>query len=183
MRIREILAGCGVAVLLAACTQPGNQEPQESETAAVTATEAPTSSSEAEPSDGGSPTEWDVSSGEGEALPGDEGPAPAEAGDEESAEAAAEKLMGAFLDKSKSTDEWWAGVSQLMTPTAQEVWQYTEPRRLPTASVTGTSVDSITATDAEVTVETDAGTYTVTLVRDAASDPWLASDIATPEEG
>lgn len=129
-----------------------------------------------------SPTEWDVAPSEqAPAVPGDEGPPDAEEGDAEEAGTAAHAAVEAYF----ATDDpgaWWTTFSQHLTPAAREVWQYTDPRRVPSGKVAGTvELGPLSATDAELTVPSTIGDFQLVLVREIGDDPWKVSALEPPE--
>jgi hypothetical protein len=174
----RVLPAAAVLVLAAGCTG----EPAEPAETTTTTTEPTAVSTEPVKSD--PPTEWTVPEDEDQGLPGDEGPAPAKDGDAEDAEDAAVTTMELLLDKNKPEKKWWPDLAEHLSPAAQDIWQYTAQRRIPTAELDGDpTVDTVSATDAEVTVPTTAGDYHLVLVREGSEDPWLVSAIKTPAEG
>ncbi|GAA1318995.1 hypothetical protein [Brachybacterium tyrofermentans] len=126
---------------------------------------------------------WDVApSEEAPLVPGDEGPAAAEEGDAEAAGEAGADAITAFFD-TKDAEEWWPQFSTHLTPAAQEVWQYTDPGRVPSGKVEGiVELGAVSATDAEVTVPSSIGDFHLVLVRETGDDPWKVSAIEPPEE-
>lgn len=126
---------------------------------------------------------WDVAPSEDAPLVrGDEGPPEAEAGDAGAAAAAGADAITAFFD-TKTPETWWKNLSSHLTPAAQEVWQYTDPGRVPSGKVKGSvELGPVSATDAEVTVPSTIGDFQVVLVRETAEDPWKVSAITPPEE-
>lgn len=113
--------------------------------------------------------------------PSDLGPDDPGPGDEESAAEHAKATMQAFFATGKNTKQWWSDLKPYLTPSAQELWQWTEPRRIRRAEIQDVDVPVLSATDAEVTVGTTAGDYTLVLFRTDAKKPWLTSAIETPQ--
>lgn len=182
---RLAFTGCAALLILTGCSTGAQPQPSPTTTPPATSgpTEAPTTDSpSAAPTAGQT---WDAApSGATPDGPGDLGPDAAQPQDTETAKTAATDVITALLAKERAPDQWWAELSVRLTPTAQETWRWTEPRRLPDAQLTEPAeVDTISATDAEVLVPTTIGAYRVTLVRDAADGAWLASAIEPPAEG
>lgn len=183
MRTTRLVPIAAVALLMAGCSEPPatseEPPPSEAETSAVEepAEEEPTGEEESEGQT------WDVAPSEAAPLVrGDEGPPAAEDGDAEAAAQAGADAITAFFDV-KDTEEWWPQFSTHLTPAAQEVWQYTDPGRVPSGKVEGTvELGPVSATDAEVTVPSSIGDFHLVLVRETGDDPWKVSAIEPPEE-
>lgn len=89
-------------------------------------------------------------------------------------------FMRAFARTDLSQQLWWDGVSGYFTPAAGPVYQSTDVANVPVHHVVDGSAKALPGTTkyrAQVTVDTDNGTYTVVLIR--ANDDWLV-DRATP---
>lgn len=81
-------------------------------------------------------------------------------------------------------EAWWPAFSKHLTPAAQEVWQYTDPRRVPSGAPKGSAeYGPVSATDAEATVPTTIGDLQLVMVRAEAGDPWKVSYMEPPAEG
>lgn len=206
---RALIVAAGVAVLILAvvlftrhCTRSEQASGPSDEPTVAEETTSPTEDDESPaPSDGdesaparespssasATPTdpEWSVGDPDGpENLPGDEGPAKAAPGDGKAASKRAKATVTALLDTKVKEKKWWPRVKKQMTPEAQEVWKYTDPERVPKAKVNGAvKVEAVSATDAEVTVPTSIGDWSLVLVRDDPKDKWLVSAMTPPEEG
>ena len=167
-----------LAAALVAVGCSGPAEPPETAPSTSEATESETVSESApSPSDGGgSPSEWNVAPEEGAPIaPGDEGPA-------EAAGTAAHGAVEAYF-ATDDPEAWWPAFSKHLTPAAQEVWQYTDPRRVPSGAPEGSAeYGPVSATDAEVTVPTTIGDFQLVMVRADAGDPWKVSYMEPPEE-
>lgn len=174
-----------LAAALVAVGCSGPAEPPETAPSTSEATESETVSESApSPSDGGgSPSEWNVAPEEGAPIaPGDEGPAEAAEGDAEAAGTAAHGAVEAYF-ATDDPEAWWPAFSKHLTPAAQEVWQYTDPRRVPSGAPEGSAeYGPVSATDAEVTVPTTIGDFQLVMVRADAGDPWKVSYMEPPEE-
>ena len=175
-------------MLAAALFMVGCSGPTETPEAAPSKSEATESETVSEsapaPSDGGgSPPEWDVVHEEGAPIaPGDEGWAEAAEGDAEAASTAAHSAVEAYF-ATDDPDAWWPEFSTHLTPAAQEVWKYTDPRRVPSDAPEGSAdYGPVSATDAEVTVPTTIGDFQLVMVRADAGDPWKVSYMEPPEE-
>lgn len=172
-------------MLAAALFLVGCSEPAEPPEAGPSTTESETVSESAPaPSDGGeSPSEWDVAPEEGAPIaPGDEGPAEAAEGDAEEAGTAAHGAVEAYF-ATDDPEAWWPEFSKHLTPAAQEVWQYTDPRQVPSGEPEGSAeYGPVSATDAEVTVPTTIGDFQLVMVRADPADDWKVSYLEPPEE-
>ena len=166
------------ALLVVGCS--GSAEEAQPTTSEATVTAAP----EPEPESEGSPTEWNVApSEEAPGVPGDEGPAEAAEGDAEEAATAAHAAVEAYF-ATDDPEEWWSEFSAHLTPSAQDVWQYTDPRRVPAGAPEGSAeYGLVSATDAEITVPTTIGDFQLVMVRADPEDPWKVSYLEPPEEG
>lgn len=89
-------------------------------------------------------------------------------------------FMRAFARTDLTQQVWWDGVAGYFTPAAAPIWASTDVANVPVHHVFEGSAslqDQTTAYRARVAVDTDAGTYVVTLVR--AGGVWLV-DRTTP---
>lgn len=98
--------------------------------------------------------------------------------------AAATTAMRTFARPDLTYDSWWDAVKPLMTTQAQQDYSYVDPANIPAAKITGpaTLLTEGSAYTASVRVPTDAGPYTVLLIRQDGTSPWQAS-LFTPPEG
>ncbi|MGF1661008.1 MAG: hypothetical protein ACFCVG_00805 [Kineosporiaceae bacterium] len=98
------------------------------------------------------------------------------------AAAFAASAMAAFTNSDIDPRTWWEELAAWLTPTAQVAYAGTDPSRVPASAVTGTPACSETASPylASVEVPTDAGLYTVLLVRDGASTEWHVERLTPP---
>ena len=176
MRSVRIVPIAAAALLMVGCSGPSEEPESTTSDAPVTATSEPQESEE-------SATEWDVApSEEAPDVPGDEGPPDAEEGDAEEAATAAHAAVAAYFS-TEDPEQWWPEFSKHLTPAAQEVWQYTDPRRVPAGAPEGKAVyGSVSGTDAEITVPTTIGDFQVVMVRADPADPWKVSYLEPPEE-
>ncbi len=96
--------------------------------------------------------------------------------------AAAEKALTAFARPDLSSTDWWAALSPLLTPQAQQDYQSVDPANIPAHKLagSGTIVDESSTYAVSVEVPTDAGTYTIILTRRDGASPWLASRFTPP---
>ncbi|GAA1863577.1 hypothetical protein [Myceligenerans crystallogenes] len=92
---------------------------------------------------------------------------------------AAVAAVAAFAAVDKSAEAWWDDLSPLLTPQARAVYEDVDPRNVPVRDVTGAAkiTDESSTLLTEVQVPTDAGDYTVLLVRADGGSPWLAEQI------
>lgn len=167
------------ALLVVGCSGPPEEPQPTTSEAPVAATSEADGEAEAEEF----PAEWDVApSEEAPGVPGDEGPPEAEEGDAEEAGTAAHAAVGAYFS-TDNPEQWWSEFSKHLTPAAQEVWQYTDPRRVTAGAPEGhAECGLVSATDAEVTVPTTIGDFQLVMVRADPADPWKVSYLAPPEE-
>lgn len=171
------------ALFVVGCSGPAESPEASPSTSEATEPEVVSRSAPA-PGDGGEPpSEWDVAPEEGAPIaPGDEGPAAAAEGDAEAAGMAAHGAVVAYF-ATDDPEAWWPAFSMHLTPAAQEVWQYTDPRRVPSGAPKGSAeYGPVSATDAEVTVPTTIGDFQLVMVRAEAGDPWKVSYMEPPEE-
>ncbi|MGP4978675.1 hypothetical protein [Brachybacterium tyrofermentans] len=182
MRKTRLVPIAAAALLMAGCSEPRatfeTPPPSEAETSAA---EEPAEEEATE--EQATEQTWDVApSEEAPLVRGDEGPPAAEEGDAEAAAEAGTDAITAFFD-TKDAEEWWPQFSTHLTPAAQDVWQYTDPGRVPSGKVEGTvELGPVSATDAEVTVPSSIGDFHLVLVRETGDDPWKVSAIEPPEE-
>ncbi len=111
---------------------------------------------------------------------GNASPAPPEADSAQQARSRATALMRAFARTDLPQEQWWDGVAGYFTPAARPIYQSTDVANVPVHKVVEGSAQLLpdsTKFRAAVTVDTDNGAYTVTLVR--ADGDWLV-DRATP---
>lgn len=171
------------ALLVVGCSGPAESPETAPSTSEATESEAVSEGTSARSDGGGSSAEWDVAPQEATPIaPGDEGPAEAAEGDAEAAGTAAHGAVEAYF-ATDDPEKWWPEFSKHLTPAAQEVWKYTDPRRVPSGAPEGSAeYGSVSATDAEVTVPTTIGDFQLVMVRAEAGDPWKVSYMEPPEE-
>ena len=109
-----------------------------------------------------------------------------EAGTDSRADAiiTAEKIVTTFGQPTLDATTWMNNMYPLLTQTGAAAYEGTDPAQVPVHQVTGagTILDGSTEVALIVQVPTDAGPYTVSLSRPAASVPWLADRIR-PAQG
>lgn len=111
---------------------------------------------------------------------GNASPTPPDADSAQQAQSRATAFMRAFARTDLPQEQWWDGVAGYFTPAARPIYQSTDVANVPVHQVVQGSAQVLAGTTkfrAEVTVDTDDGAYTVTLVR--ACGHWLV-DRATP---
>lgn len=105
--------------------------------------------------------------------------------DEKAESAAADRAAGfmrAFARPDLPNDQWHAGIAGFMTDQGAQIFAYVDPANVPVSSVQGAEVlPNVSASLAEVQVDTDAGPYLVTMIRTTTSGPWLV-EYAAPVE-
>lgn len=173
------MSAAAIVTATTACTY--QSEPIADPTSTTTTAPAPTTSAPGKNTDPGDTTEVTSNTGELDG-PTDLGPDDPGPGDEEAAAEHARKTVIVMLEKNKDTKQWWADLAPYLTPAAQEVWKWTDPRRIPEATVNGVEITALSAIDAEATVNTTLGNYALVLYREKPKDPWLTSSIETPQE-
>lgn len=111
-------------------------------------------------------------------------PAPSwDAKSREDATTAAARAMELYARPDVTQKEWADDLAPLMTAQAKEDYSFVEPVSIAATSVTGpaTIVEEPSPKVVHVSVPTDVGTYTVLLIRQSQSEPWLTSKFTLPE--
>ena len=178
MRSMRVVPIAVAALLMVGCSGPAEEpEPQ------PTTSDAPVTATNEPEDPEASPTEWDAApSEEAHGVPGDEGPPDAEEGDAEEAATAAHDAVEDYFS-TDDPEQWWSDFSKHLTPAAQEVSQYTDPRRVPAgAPEDSAEYGLVSATDAEITVPTTIGDFQLVMVRSDPADQWKVSYLEPPEE-
>jgi hypothetical protein len=107
-------------------------------------------------------------------------PAP-EASDsaEDSAVAAAEKVVRTYAQPKLSADAWARQMTPLLSQSGAVAYEGQDPTTIPATKVTGRGkiVDGATDVALNVLVPTDAGEYDVALSRSGDNTPWLANEV------
>lgn len=97
--------------------------------------------------------------------------------------AAAETAMTAYARPSVDPNMWIEDLTPLLTPKAAKDYNFIRNGNIPATQVTGAGVivndDSVYL--AHVEVPTDAGTWTVMIVREYGDSPWLVERFTPPE--
>lgn len=98
-----------------------------------------------------------------------------------SALAAGYEVMSAFARPDAPQEQWWADLEPLLSQQAAEEYAWVDPANIPISSASEPEqLDEVSPSVARVHVETDEGTYVVTLSREGDSHDWLAEDLAPP---
>ncbi|PPF72628.1 hypothetical protein [Pseudoclavibacter sp. Z016] len=96
---------------------------------------------------------------------------------------AAETAMTAYARPSVDPNTWIEDLTPLLTPKAAKDYNFIRNGNIPATQVTGPGVivndDSVYL--AHVEVPTDAGTWTVMIVREYGDSPWLVERFTPPE--
>ena len=110
-------------------------------------------------------------------------PAPTDEATSTEASEHATTTLEAFWDVSKSQDEWYTDLSELMTPAGGAPFEHTLIENILPSTVTGDPEVNFLdeGNTAEVTVPSAQGTWTLILYREG--DGWLTESIRFPEEG
>ncbi|MGG6382470.1 hypothetical protein [Paenarthrobacter sp. NEAU-H11] len=167
--MKKPLALIAVALLCAACAPAANTTPAPAESTAPPS--APVS----------------LSAGSGPQAPG--GTAPATiviAWDQASKDAAvdiAQKAMADFARPGLGEEQWANDLARWLTPQATADYSAVDPANIPASRVTGPAmlnVDEANGYGVMAAVPTDAGTYTVQLLRTRKESPWKVNRLTPP---
>ncbi|MBO1269503.1 hypothetical protein [Arthrobacter cavernae] len=128
-----------------------------------------------------------LSAGSGPQAPGATPPATMgitwdEAG-RKSAVEVAERAMADFARPRTEATRWANDLARWMTPQATADYSAVDPATIPATRLTGPArltVDEANGYGAAATVPTDAGTYTVQLLRTAKDSPWKVHRLTPP---
>ena len=98
---------------------------------------------------------------------------------------AGERVWAAFSQRGVSHDAWWAKLKPLLSDSAQAVFVYDDPRKIPSMKLTGKIHVAAKAPDqprftAEVVVPTSKGVFALDLERHTLKSPWLLYAIKFP---
>lgn len=168
--MKKSLALAVVVLLCTACAPAGNTTP------------VPATSTAATASASGS-----LSAGSGPQAP--DGTVPATIGiswDQSSKDAAvdtAEKAMADFARPGVQDKQWANDLARWLTPQAMADYSAVDPANVPTTRVTGRAtlaVDEANGYGVMASVPTDAGTYTVQLLRTGPQAPWKVNRLTPP---
>lgn len=91
----------------------------------------------------------------------------------------AERAVAAWLNTGRGEQAWRDGLASWLSPDAVDFYAAVDPRNIAPGAVDGASrvVDESSVYLAVVEVPTTAGSYTVTLNRVTATDPWHAQRV------
>jgi ABC-type transport system substrate-binding protein len=98
---------------------------------------------------------------------------------------AGERVWAAFSQRGVAYDAWWARLKPLLSDSAQAVYVYDDPRKIPAMTITGKLHLAAKAPDqagftAEVVVPTSKGVFRLDLERRTLKSPWLLYAIKFP---
>ena len=99
------------------------------------------------------------------------------------ASALAEKAMSAFARPALDEEQWSNDLAQWLTPQATADYSAVDPANIPASRITGPAsltVDEANGYGATADVPTDAGTYTLQLLRMGRDAPWKVNRITPP---
>jgi hypothetical protein len=170
--VKKPLTLLAVALLCVSCAPAANTTPAPTESTGP----APTASAPVS-----------LSAGSGPQAPG--GTAPATIGitwDQASKDQAvdvAEKAMADFVRPGTDPARWANDLARWLTPQATADYSAVDPANVPANRVTGPatlSVDETNGYGATAAVPTNAGTYTVQLLRTAKDAPWKVHRLTPP---
>jgi hypothetical protein len=168
--VKKPLALIAAVLLCAACAPAANTTPAPAESTTITPS-APVS----------------LSANSGPQAPG--GTAPATIGiswDQASKDRAvgvAEKAMADFARPAVEERQWANDLANWLTPQATADYSAVDPANIPASKVTGPatlSVDDANGYGVMAAVPTDAGTYTVQLLRTGKDAPWKVNRLTPP---
>ncbi|MFC8523925.1 hypothetical protein [Pseudarthrobacter sp. NPDC057230] len=168
--MKKSLALTAVVLLCTACAPAANTTPVPATSTAATAS-APVS----------------LSAGSGPQAPG--GTVPATIGiswDQASKDAAvdtAQKVMTDFARPHMEDKQWANDLARWLTPQATADYSAVDPANVPATRVTGPAtltVDEANGYGVMAAVPTDAGTYTVQLLRTGPEAPWKVNRLTPP---
>ena len=168
--MKKPLALIAVALLCAACAPAANTTPAPAEPTTVAPSAAVS-----------------LSASSGPQAP--EGTVPATIGitwDQASKDAAmdiAERAMADFARPGMEEKQWANDLARWLTPQATADYSALDPANIPADHVTGTaelSVDEANGYGVMAAVPTDAGTYTVQLLRTGKEAPWKVNRFTPP---
>jgi hypothetical protein len=170
--VKKPLTLLAVALLCVSCAPAANTAPAPPESAGP----APTAS-----------TPVSLSANSGPQAPG--ATAPATIGitwDEASKDKAvevAEKAMADFARPAVEEKQWANDLARWLTPQATADYSTVDPANIPATRITGPatlSVDAANGYGATAAVPTNAGTYTVQLLRTGKDAPWKVNRLTPP---
>lgn len=170
-----------LAVAVVACTACGPAARPASTGPAMHNTSSPASASAtATPV----PTDYPFSQAPGPQAPETEAPQPGASWStaaESDALATATKAMGLFAHPGSGEPKWFEDLKPFLTPDTAESLSYTDPQNVPVHAVKGAGKltrDPANPFGAVVEFSTDAGTYSVQVVRIGDAAPWQVAAIA-----
>lgn len=98
-----------------------------------------------------------------------------------SALAAGYEVMQAFARPDEPHQQWWTDLEPLLSQQAAENYAWVDPANIPISNIAEPDrLEEVSPSIAQVHVETDEGTYVVTLSREGNGHDWRAEDIAPP---
>lgn len=95
----------------------------------------------------------------------------------------AEQAMSHFARPGTEATQWANDLARWLTPQATADYSAVDPANIPATRVTGTgrlTVDEANGYGTTAAVPTDAGTYTVQLLRTAKDSPWKVNRLTPP---
>ena len=98
---------------------------------------------------------------------------------------AGERVWAAFSERGLCYDPWWAKLKPLLSDSAQAVFVYDDPRKIPSMKLTGKirlapKAPAEPRYTAEVIVPTSKGVFRLDLERHTLKSPWLLYAIRFP---
>jgi len=160
MRYRTAAAGLLAAAALAGCTS-GSPDAAPQTTATTTVTAQGPSDDHADLGTAAPAPTWDAAA-------------------ELAAAMAALDTMRDYAQPDRDPQTWYELLAGHLTATAQAAYYGTDPSQVPVRTVRDATVTSPSAYLAQAQVDTDAGTYTVLLVREDGASPWRVERITPP---
>jgi hypothetical protein len=170
--MKKPLALVAVALLCVSCAPAANTTPAPAESAGP----APTASAPVS-----------LSAGSGPQAPGATAPATLgitwdQAGKDQAVDVA-QKAMADFARPAVEEKQWANDLARRLTPQATADYSAVDPANIPANRVTGPatlSVDEANGYGATAAAPTNAGTYTVQLLRTAKDAPWKVNRLTPP---
>lgn len=171
-----------LAVAVVTCTACGSADKPTTPGPALTSTTS--SQATASATDTPMPKDYPFSQAPGPQAPETEVPQPGASWStaaESDALATATKAMGYFAHPDSGEPKWFDDLKPFLTPDAAESLSYTDPQNVPVHAVKGAGTlvkDPTNPFGAVVEFSTDAGTYSVQVVRSGDAAPWQVAAIA-----
>ncbi len=169
--MKKSLALLAAALLCTSCAQAASTEPVERQATSTAIPSVPVS----------------LSAGSGPQAPGATPPATMgitwDEASKKSAVEVGEQAMSDFARPRTEASQWANDLARWLTPQATADYSAVDPANIPATRVTGPArlaVDEANGYGATATIPTDAGTYTLQLLRTAKDSPWKVNRLTPP---